>query len=291
MIADKFTITKKIENRLKPEYIALAYPIKYKDDIKRENEVTLNDKKDVYYLRLSYEKDDFNKVQSKIELPEDYRFCPLPYLNADEEQERSVLYLSGSSGGGKSFLANMYCDLYHKFYPNNKIYFITSNNWQEDKSLNKDLYTFLDAKEFISNFMKPEIIADFATTTEYNNSMFVFDDIGMFEKLGKNENKAVWAVIDTILENKRKNMISIIVISHIATNYRQTSLLVREAKQYVIFGKNQQTLSDRFLKTYLALNTKQLNYIIGEDSNWVLIDMKRKIVLSQHNALFLKNIE
>ena len=230
MIRDKFTLTKTIQKDCSNDYIAICYPVEYKDKYQRENDVEMNFNKPASYLRLSYEFDDQLKTVKEIDLPDNYRFSPLPYIPLKNEQERSVIYLSGGSGGGKSFLINSIITFYKKFFPKNPVYFITKNDWKSDRSLDKELYTFVNVEKFIEKYSSKEAIEEFLLTKDYNDSFFVFDDIGASEKISKEADKTLWTIIDIILENKRKAGISIAIISHVPTNYKKNSFANKRNK-------------------------------------------------------------
>ena len=57
----------------------------------------------------------------------------------DKNTERSVLYLTGMSGSGKSVAAKNYIEQYHKMYPKNEVFIFSS--LAEDATLDKPKYT------------------------------------------------------------------------------------------------------------------------------------------------------
>lgn len=284
----KFVFTKVVQKKESCDYIASAFKIKFKDQYKRENEVVIDNSVPTTYLRTSYSFDDPKNVFPSVILPEDYRFQLFPYLPLESEEDRSVIYISGASGGGKTWFLNETIKFYKEIYPHNKIYFITKNNWKIDRSLTHSNYTFLDTEKFIEDFSTPEAKESFLEDKDkvFNNSFFIFDDIGALD-VKKEAKETIWFIINTILENKRKSKISIAIISHVPTDYKRTALLIREIKQYVIFPQNMQVKSDRLLKTYLGLSSKQLKKIVDEDykdTRWLSIDIKRRVCLTQRSA-------
>lgn len=289
-----FTSTKAIEEKASKDYFAKIHKIKYKDKYKRENEVVKDYSFKDTYVRLAYEFDNREKVVDKITLAEDYRFLPLPYLPLTTEEDRSCVYISGASGLGKSYLVNEIVTEYKRFYPSNKIYYITKNNASNDRSLSpKDMYKFIDVNKFIDYYSYNENIEEFLLDTKkkFHNSMFIFDDVASMEKIDKVAGKVLNNIMDIILENKRKAKMSICIISHVPSNYKQTALLIREMHSYICFPKTLQVCSDRILNNYLGLSTKEIERIIHDDSkitNWLMIDNKRRLVLTQREIYFLK---
>lgn len=291
MIKNKFTYDNEIDFNISSAYFAWSYHVSYKDKYKFENEVINDPTKPIYFWRNAFEDEDKTRdnIYDSIELENNMRFLPLPYLPRKTQEERSVFYICGAAGEGKSYLINKICESYNYFYPNNKIYFITSNNYKLDRSLNQSLYTFLNINSFIDLYSDPDMVMEFSKTTEFNNSFFVFDDIGVIEH-DKKKSKVVWAIIDTILENKRKNKISIAVISHNGCNYKQTKIIINEIKNYIVYPATKQVMSDRILNDKLGLKKREIDYIVNKShltSQWCSIDSKRRILLTQRVIKYL----
>ena len=207
---------------------------------------------------------------------------------------REVLYINGASGMGKSWLINSFAKIYHVYYPDNKIFFLTMNDFEADRSLDHKLYTKVDMNEFLEQMdTKGENgetgLEEFSKSHDIHNCFFIFDDIGVLNNDKKKE-RTCWNTINMIIENKRKAQISIAVISHISCNYKQTALITREAKNYIFSPSNLQSNSDRMLKHYLGLTQKQLSYIMNEmdNSRWVSVNSQSKTVVSQFAVINLK---
>ena len=276
------------------DYFCTVYKIKYNDKYKREWEVKkdFSETNPPVFVRTAYDFDDKSKCFKSIELDDEYRILPLPYIPLKSEQERSTIYISGASGKGKSYLINEISEMYHALFPNNKLYFFTKNDWKNDRSLNKDLYEFVNVGKFIEHYSNEDMLEKFLLTSEFNNSFFIFDDIAALEKISKEAAHTLQTVIDIILENKRKAQISIAILSHVPTNYKQTALLIREMKQYYLFPGNLQAKSDRILNTYLGLSKKEIGKIVEEDSTdttWLCVDNERRIIFTQKKIYFLNS--
>ena len=288
MLKQKLILDDTINNEIINDYVAVEYNILYKDKYKREAETSINHNTKPKYLRFAYQHDPKNEVLHNLILPTNKRLMLMPYIPIKSQQDRCMMYLAASSGAGKSYFVNQYCELYHGLHKGrNRILFFTMNDFKADRSLNHDLYDFVDMKIFLEHFKDEENIREFETSHEYDNSMFVFDDIG---SLTGQDEKTIWSIINIILEFKRKNLISAIIISHIPTLGHLTKLLIREIRNYVIFPANLQVKSDRLLNNYLGLSKKQIDKITNEDyenSLWVSIDTKRRIVITQNTEYFL----
>lgn len=272
-------ICEKFKKEDLPYYIAIAYKINYKDDKMHEDEITLDDKEKPIFIRQKFPKEQ-NSFE-EIETDDDMRLMFMPKICREDEQQRAVVYISGASGEGKSYLMNMYADLYHQYYPQNKIFYFTKNNASKDRSLDREKYTIIDVEKFLEKYSDEDEFDKFITDgKEWDNSLMIFDDIGALEK-DKKADKIMWSFINILLENKRKNGINILIISHIPTNFKKTMLLIRETTTYVCFPSNLQVKSDRFLKSYLGLTKDQLEYIVSiKNSKWCGIDCKKRILIT-----------
>ena len=303
------TATKQINMNESDSYFAKCYKIKYENKYKREHETSIDTTYSPIYLRTAFESiDDLPKCKTSIELSEEYRFQPLPCIPLKTQQERSTIYISGASGMGKSWLINSIVKDYKKIFPTNKVYYFTKNNAEKDRSLEpKAMYNFINVTKFIETFTKTtetktgsytevdeEKIEGFLLDKKgiYDNSFFIFDDIASLEKISKEASRIMQLIIDIILENKRKSQISIAILSHVPSNYKQTALLIREMKQYIAFPSNLQVKSDRILNSYLGLNTEEIRRIVDEDSKiskWIVIDNSRRLILTQRACYFLNS--
>lgn len=288
-----FTATKQINPRESKDYICKCYRINYADKYKRENEVTIDKSVPEYYIRTSYYFDDKKKCMDSIELQENYRFLPLPYIPLKSEEERSTIYISGASGKGKSYLLNNIIVEYKKQFKDNKVYYFTKNNYMNDRSLEpKEMYSFVDVNKFLDYYKDKSKIEEFLLdkNKQYHNSFWIFDDVAALEKVSKEASHILNTFIDIILENKRKAKMSIAILSHVPSNYKQTALLIREMKQYYAFPSNLQVKSDRILNAYLGLSSSEIQRIVNEDSKtttWLCIDNERRIVLTQRKLYHL----
>ena len=288
------TATKTINMKESKDYFCTIYKIKYADEYQREWEVIkdFSEQNPPVFVRTAYKFDDPTRCVKSIELDDDYRILPLPYIPLKSEQERNTIYIAGASGKGKSYLINEICQMYHALFPDNKLYFFTKNDWKNDRSLNKKIYQFIDVGKFIEYYSEEEKLEEFLLTEDYNNSFFIFDDIAALEKISKEAAHTLQTIIDIILENKRKAQISIAILSHVPTNYKKTALLIREMKQYYLFPSVLQAKSDRILNAYLGLRRKEIDKIVEDDSTdttWLCVDNERRIIFTQKKIYFLNN--
>ena len=68
---------------------------------------------------------------TEMTLKSNEKFQQIP----DTTSERMILYISGSSGSGKSFYTRQFCETYRKLYPKREIYLFSSLT--DDSSIDK----------------------------------------------------------------------------------------------------------------------------------------------------------
>lgn len=166
MLFDKLTLTKTFDPEISDLYLGMVYDVKYKNKYKREEEIEIDKTKPISYIRLSLEDDNQDKTFKHLKVPENKRIMLFPNLPHESQQERSALYISGSAGSGKSYFINFYVKLYKKFYPKNKVFFFTFNDFKNDRSLDHNLYEFIDFKKFLEEYSDKDKLIEFSLNTE-----------------------------------------------------------------------------------------------------------------------------
>lgn len=222
-----------------------------------------------------YIRQDAEKGSEEIIFPKNYTPIMLP---SQEERERDVIYACGQAGAGKTFLANYFAKAYRTIYPERNIYFITTNNPRIDVSLTHSLYTFLDFYWLMDLVVKhPQSFAD----TQFHDCLVIFDDIGGARHTKETE-KALWYLIDMLSEHARKRGVSVYVINHVSTNYKQTSVIIKELHKYIIYPQTLQVYSDRVPKAYMGLNEEETKRALTSNSRFVIIDSRKFCCVTEH---------
>ena len=183
----------------------------------------------------------------KLELDEPNKFEP----SLNKNIERTVTYVSGQSGSGKSYYTGQLLKKYKKLHPKNEIYIFSSVD--ADKSL---------------DVVKPKRIKldDLATEDlqceDFENSLVVLDDCDCISnKLIKNK---IQAIQHLLLEKGRHTKTSVIVTSHITCAGNETKRILNEAHSIVVFPTNMNNRSMKYLfDSYLGMDKHQIKYIRG----------------------------
>lgn len=166
--------------------------------------------------------DDAEKVGkpfSKLEL-KDGQFEHMP----DPKTERSILYITGASGSGKSTYTAKYTKLYKQIFKNNPVYVFSA--LKDDESLD-----VVKPKRF--KITREALLDDPILIDDLKNSLVIFDDIDVIsDKDLKNE---VYNILNQILETGRHFKISCIITNHLPSNGTYTRRILNECHSVTYF--------------------------------------------------------
>lgn len=196
----------------------------------------------------------------------------------NKKTERSILYITGASGSGKSYYTRNYCNEYRKMFPKNDIYLISSVT--EDSSIDK----VKDLKRITldNNFLGADL-----NVNDFKNCMVIFDDTDCITN--KMMKMKVNNILNMLLETGRHTNTSVIYTSHLATNGLDTRRILNECHSVTIFPTS---LGGRTLKylleNYFGLDKDQIKKIKKLNSRWVtLVKGFPMVVLSERDAYVL----
>lgn len=184
---------------------------------------------------------------------------PLPRFNKTERA-----YICGQTECGKSYWCKQYLKKLVKVHPNKKIILISDVN--EDPELD-DLknITRLKLDDELENKKppKPELFKD---------SVVLFDDIDSIQ------NKKVYNMIqtlrDSLLRRGRHENISVLITSHLCTDYKNTRIILNECNSITIFPRSGSSHGIKYLlKKYAGLDKKQIEKVFNLPSRAVTIYM------------------
>ena len=134
--------------------------------------------------------------------------------------------------------------------------------------------------------LNQKLVDDPISLDELTESLVVFDDI---DQIGdKHIQDAVWNLRNTILEVGRSKKISIIVVAHQITNYKQSRIPLNES-EYIIFfsrsgGKHQ---IKYFLKTYAGMDKTQINKVFDVQSRATVLKKSYPQCIIHQNGAYI----
>ena len=209
-----------------------------------ENEKRRTKKKDNKFL---YVDDKANNSINHYECDYNETIQQIP----DKETERSILYITGPSGSGKSYYTRNYILEYKKIFPKNNIYIFSS--LENDETLDK--ISKIKRIKFTEKFLRYDF-----KITDFKDSLVTFDDVD--SETNKYKKKKIFDILAIILNNGRHENVSIVFTSHLSCAGIETKLILSECHSITIFVKNMGNRSLKYLlDSYFGLDKHQINYI------------------------------
>jgi hypothetical protein len=195
---------------------------------------------------------------TKIKLPPGSTFG----LNFNpDETKRSIYYIAGASGSGKSYIAKHLSEQYQTLFKGRPVYLVSK--LKEDETL--------DGMKIRPMRLNIEKITEKPMTDlePLRDSLVIFDD---YDTLTGKEAKAVQQLIDDICIMGRHTVTSILILSHHLSNFKKTRLCLTEATHFVVYPQSTGAHAlNYFLKTYVGMGPKEVQSIKNTGSRWLCI--------------------
>jgi len=266
--------------------------IKYSKDLKNlkpnERVMAINKIQEAYHKNIPLDmfqgnsqiKDLYQKVKDEekkdksIIIPDDSIFNILP---SPDEKKRSVYYIAGASGSGKSYMARGLAEAYKKMFPNREIYLVSKLN--EDSTLDN------------MKIGKPKrldveaLVDEYPALEDFKDTMIIFDDYDTFE--GKT-GKIVQQLIDDLAIQGRHSNTTILCLTHYITNYKKTRLILNEATHFIVYPQATSFSALKYLLgTHIGLDKDEIQKL-KKLGRWVCISKNYpQYMISQHMAKLL----
>lgn len=210
----------------------------------------------VISLHAEDDEDDVSKQFSRLELPSELKFQLIP----DTTKERTIGYITGASGSGKSTFTRMYCEEYRKKFKDNEIYLFS--NLTEDPSLDS-----IKPKRIIigDNLIEEPIVMD-----DLKDAMVLFDDIDVIKN--KAHREQVVKIMNECLEVGRHFNISMIITNHLPSDRSFTKRILNECHWCVYFPHSGIGRSTTYmLENYLGMSKDLIVKIRRMKTRWACI--------------------
>ena len=177
----------------------------------------------------------------------------------------SRTYIYATSGYGKSTWCANYIGVYHKFYPDNKVYLIS--HIEEDRAFNNmDYIKKLDI-DYLTEYFDGNY-----NYKDFQNSLLVFDDV---LELPKYDGGDIFRKFQQgLLKLGRHFNISILITSHGFNDGMRTKVILAECDSFVLFPRMRFGRNVRQgIKKYLNINDLQFDKIktFAQGSRWVYL--------------------
>ena len=226
---------------------------------------------DVKALYTRVKKDiENNKL---IELDDEGLFELLPPADS---KKRSVWYVAGQSGSGKSWIAKQIVSMYHKLNPSRGVYLVSKLE-QDDT---------LDSLKFLKRVPIKSFVDDYPTLDEMKDSCLIFDD---WDTLTGDAEKVIHKLIEDISIMGRHSNTTILILSHYLTNFRKTRLILNEATHIVVYPLSTSYYALKYLlKNYVGVEEDELKKHRKLGSRWLCYTKGYpQIMISQKHACVL----
>lgn len=197
-----------------------------------------------------------------------------------DPKQRTVWYIAGASGSGKSYIAKGLGEMYQKLFPDRSVYLISK--------LTEDSGTLDKMKPAAKRINIQSIVEDYPSLEEFQNCMVIFDDYDTFT--GKEE-KVVQKLIDDLATMGRHTNTTMLCLSHYLTNYKKTRLLLNEATHLVVYPMATSAHALGYLlKTYVGMSKDDL-HDIKKMGRWVCIykNFPQWLVAAQHARMLIRD--
>jgi hypothetical protein len=195
-----------------------------------------------------------------VVLPEGEFFALEP---SNLKKGRDVIMVGGKSGSGKSHTARNFAQRYHILWPKRTIFLISY--LRHDDTL--DALPFLERLDPTQDFKDKPPPLDMFTDT-----LTIFDDIEGFQRDNPEIHDLLQQTIDMIATTGRHNQSSLLVASHLLTDYKRTRLFLGEAHKFVLFpnGCSMKQMTN-LLGLYGGCDTDELRRIRKLPSRWIAL--------------------
>jgi ABC-type dipeptide/oligopeptide/nickel transport system ATPase component len=198
----------------------------------------------------------------------------------NKDKERTILYVVGASGSGKSYYTASYALEYHRMFPKRPIYILSYVDSDSSIERIKTAKRIKLTKEFIDTELNSE---DFA------ESLVIFDDCDCISD--KPLKLKIKDILTKLLNTGRHTKTSVVYLSHIATNGVETKGILNEAHAIVFFPQSLGGRTRKYLmENYLGLNKKQQERLDTIDSRAITIVKSYPMcILAEREIYTLKN--
>lgn len=180
---------------------------------------------------------------------------------------RSIIFIAGKSGCGKTTFAIQFMNKYLERYPNNSAIVLTPKpNDETISSLGNSMIKVWDinspAFKKIQQ-IKPELFKD---------SIVFFDDVDFMQN--EDVKNKIENLRDQIIGIGREFNTSIIISKHLVMDYQKTRKLLAEASYIVVFPRaGSGKFIDTFFKTYFSQANSQIVEQLSGNSRWICCRM------------------
>jgi len=218
--------------------------IKNDRDDKRDRKDKKNKREKVIYLdEHSTSTNNYKEIELKNN---EGKF----YLIPNTTQNRSIFFICGASGSGKTFKTAQIIREYQKCYPKNDVYLLSYIEQDETLDSIKGVQRIKLNDDFIETPLD---------TQDFENSLVVFDDTDAITE--KHMKLKIKDLLTKLLNTGRHFYVSVIYLSHMPYGLDNRGIL-NECHSITMFPLTLTGRSRKYLlDNYLGLNKKQIEAV------------------------------
>jgi hypothetical protein len=258
---------------------------------KTENPLVYDTRKNkvIYYQSKVYDIDnptEEEEEEEKITVPNKYigHLELIPRSGKVKGHENDILYITGSSGAGKTYVARTFACNYHRVFPKNRIYYFTMSDESKLPDSEKIFMAKIRDNEIRYNEWlhliryhvdKTLLNKKFDLEKDFANSLVIFDDFLYFQTENKKDNETLMnylvGLLTKIMNLGRKIRVSCVITSHLIYEQRHPDLyrnIFGETHKF-IWGSNHinERQLDYALKTHFGLSKSEVKKARRFDPN------------------------
>jgi hypothetical protein len=241
--------------------------IKNKDDLNKNK---------LIYNEYDDKKENIKSYFEQLTLDDNEYFELYP-----SNKGRSVHYVVGQSGSGKSYWTMKYIENYHKLFPKNNIYIFSALT--DDATLDKIKY--IKRVKLDDKFLN----TDLTDIKIFKDTLIIFDDTDTITN--RYIHAKVYDILNMLLERGRHTASSVIYTNHLATDGRTTRRILNECHSITFFPVTLSGKSRKYLlMDYIGLTKDELDKVNNIKSRAItILKTYPKIILSQNEIFCLNN--
>lgn len=184
-------------------------------------------------------------------------------LIPNKDRERSVLFIAGMSGSGKSYFCWKYIEEYHKIYKDRPCYLFSGTPTDD----NLDKLKYLKRIKIDEKFLDSTL-----TIKDFEKCLILFDDCDVIRN--KQIRTKIMNIQNLILQTGRHSQTECLVISHVINAGIETKIVLNEAHSITIFPRTVGARNLKYLlENYLGFNKIQIQKIkeLGQQSRSITL--------------------
>lgn len=191
------------------------------------------------------------------------KIIPVPYVDIAQHQ-RSAIYISAPSGGGKSSFARHWIEELRRIpkFSNYPVFLFTTTNNDAIDPAYDGLVGFnrvnIEAEDFMA-----------LTSSDLENSICLFDDWQVHGD--KNIEKKIYMLVNEVLQHGRKQNIQVIVCTHQTTQYHKTRDILFECDTFCLFPTANPNSVVKFLIEKCDIDRKHARNILNLNTRHIVV--------------------